>query len=49
MSPKYLLYLLICSLLPLSAAQAQFWMDFESGLVLGTPYNKISIPNAGGT
>lgn len=41
--------LLLCLILATSTAQAQFWMDFESGLVLGTPYNKISIPNAGGT
>lgn len=49
MSTKTALNFLLCLLLSLSAAQAQFWVDFESGLVLGTPYNKISIPNAGGT
>ncbi|MBU1821446.1 MAG: hypothetical protein KKG00_08040 [Bacteroidetes bacterium] len=32
-----------------SGAHAQFWVDVESGLVLGTPYNKISIPNQTGT
>ena len=39
----------ICFVFAISSAHAQFWVDFESGLVLGTPYNKISIPNAGGT
>lgn len=41
--------LLLCIVFATSAAHAQFWVDLESGLVLGTPYNKISIPNAGGT
>lgn len=41
--------LLLCVILTVSTAHAQFWVDFEGGLVLGTPYNKISIPNAGGT
>ncbi|MFB9295776.1 hypothetical protein [Persicitalea jodogahamensis] len=49
MLPKKSFYFLICFLIPLSAAQAQFWMDLEGGLVLGTPYNRISIPNTGGT
>ena len=40
---------LVCLVFTTLNAHAQFWMDFESGLVLGTPYNKISIPNAGGT
>lgn len=41
--------LLLCIIFATSSAHAQFWIDVESGLVLGTPYNKISIPNAGGT
>ncbi len=41
--------LLLCLLLTTSTVQAQFWLDLEGGLVFGTPYNKISIPNAGGT
>ncbi len=40
--------LLICSLSHYSV-NAQLWVDAESGLVLGTPYNKISIPNGAGT
>ncbi len=31
------------------SAQAQLRLDLESGLVLGTPYNEIRIPNQGGT
>ena len=33
----------------MTSTYAQLWVDAESGLVLGTPYNKISIPNAAGT
>lgn len=40
---------LLILLISYSAANAQFWVDTESGLVLGTPYNRISIPNTGGT
>jgi hypothetical protein len=29
--------------------QAQWRLDLESGLVVGTPYNKVRIPNSGGT
>lgn len=36
-------------LLFLSTAQAQFQLDLESGAVLGTNYNDVRIPNAGGT
>jgi hypothetical protein len=40
---------LLFSLLLSLSARAQFWVDLESGLVLGTPYNEVRIPNAGGT
>lgn len=41
--------LLLLTFIVTSAANAQFWVDAESGLVLGTPYNRISRPNTGGT
>ncbi|GGC15306.1 hypothetical protein [Dyadobacter sediminis] len=42
---------IILTLLTLAAipASAQFKLDLESGLVLGTNYNKVRIPNSGGT
>lgn len=43
------IYLFVFILLCLGKAQAQIRLDLESGLVLGTNYNKIRIPNAGGT
>lgn len=42
-------YSLLFSLLSITSTYAQLWVDAESGAVLGTPYNKISIPNASGT
>lgn len=39
--------LLFFSLLP--AARGQFQLDLESGVVLGTNYNDVRIPNVGGT
>lgn len=41
--------LTIALLIGPSQAQAQVWLDLESGLVLGTPYNNVRIPNQGGT
>ena len=43
------IYLLCFALLGLTTAHAQIRLDVESGLVLGTNYNKIRIPNQGGT
>lgn len=43
------IYLFVFILLCLGKAQAQIRLDLESGLVLGTNYNKIRIPKAGGT
>lgn len=42
-------YFLLFALLSITSAYAQLWIDAEAGAVLGTPYNKISIPNDGGT
>jgi hypothetical protein len=41
--------LLIAQWLFCQTAFAQAFLDLEGGLVLGTPYNSIRIPNAGGT
>ncbi|PQA60594.1 porin family protein [Siphonobacter curvatus] len=43
------LFLLLLGLISASAARAQIRLDLESGLVFGTPYNRIRIPNQGGT
>ncbi len=43
------IYLLALLFLGLGKAQAQIRLDVESGLVLGTNYNKVRIPNQGGT
>ncbi len=40
---------LLLTLLSITSTYAQLWIDAESGLILGTPYNKISISNTGGT
>jgi hypothetical protein len=47
MMRKLFLLLTLLSAGPL--AQAQVWADVESGLVFGTPYNRIQIPNGQGT
>ncbi|MBN8822929.1 MULTISPECIES: hypothetical protein [unclassified Spirosoma] len=49
--PNVVLIGLYTSLLFLAGhkTQAQLRLDLESGLVLGTPYNEIRIPNQGGT
>lgn len=41
--------LLTCFLLNALSSFAQFSIDLESGLVTGTNYNKVRIPNSGGT
>jgi hypothetical protein len=41
--------LFIGSLLAGTEATAQAFLDIEGGLVLGTPYNTVRIPNQGGT
>ena len=46
---KTISYFLLFSLLSITSTYAQLWVDAESGAVLGTPYNKISIPNTSGT
>jgi hypothetical protein len=46
---KIIFSFLFFSLLLIAPIRAQFWVDVESGLVLGTPYNKISIPNSAGS
>ncbi len=46
---KSALYIFILSFLSITYTHAQLWADVETGAVLGTPYNKISIPNARGT
>jgi len=38
-------FLLLCS----TSVFAQFKLDVESGVVFGTNYNKVRIPNSGGT
>lgn len=45
------LHYIIFTLLTLSTipASAQFKLDLESGLVFGTNYNEVRIPNSGGT
>ncbi|KAA6438802.1 outer membrane beta-barrel protein [Dyadobacter flavalbus] len=45
------LHYIILTLLTFAAipASAQLKLDLESGLVLGTNYNKVRIPNSGGT
>lgn len=48
-SMKAICYPLLFTLLSTTSLYAQLWVDAESGLVLGTPYNKISIPNEEGT
>lgn len=40
-----ILFLLLCS----TPLFAQFKLDIESGVVFGTNYNKVRIPNVGGT
>lgn len=46
---KIFLYTLLFALVSITTTHAQLWIDAEAGLVLGTPYNKISIPNESGT
>ncbi|MPR36308.1 hypothetical protein [Salmonirosea aquatica] len=46
---KIIRYALLFALLPITSTYAQFWIDAEAGIVFGTPYNKISIPNTSGT
>lgn len=46
---KIIYYFQLLILLSGTSTYAQLWVDAESGAVLGTPYNKISIPNDGGT
>jgi hypothetical protein len=46
---KIVRYSLLFTSLPINSTYAQLWIDAETGVVLGTPYNKISIPNTNGT
>ena len=46
---KAFFFTLLLSSLSISYTFAQVWIDAEAGAVLGTPYNKISIPNTSGT
>ena len=46
---KHILFSISLLLGIAQATHAQFFIDAESGLVAGTPYNTVRIPNKGGT